>query len=441
MLYRLLKSFPGRALPALFLSLFSFPVLFSCSQDKGRQTPAPAPIEREQVSGDVHPMTDVPLDPASLAAADGNDGFYRAEGLAPEQIDGTAANKALAKALAEKAKKDIEAGAHAQAIVRLQEAAAVSEEAWILSMLADAEYRSGDLRAAAGTLEKIAAEPGSSERLKAIYARLGRESLESGNMDDAAVFFGRASRLDPSDGKLSQALAAAERENSFEAGMDRREGGHFLVKFEGGENAITGHLIGLLLEEAYFKVGSDFGHYPEKRMEALLYSKEAFRDITRSPSWAGAIYDGRIKLPVGGITSKTSALEKVIFHEYTHAVVRELSGGRAPVWLNEGVAQYEEGQSAAPYARALSELASRGSLRLRPLEGSFMNLRAEEAQTAYILSLSATEYIIREFGLFSVRSILERLAEGMALEEAISASLGVSYGELEKDWAASLSGR
>lgn len=236
----------------------------------------------------------------------------------------------------------------------------------------------------------------------------------------------------------SVATAPVEQEDLFEAGMGRREGGHFLVKFEGGENATAGHLIGLLLEEAYLKVGRDLGHYPDRRIEALLYSREAFRDITKSPSWAGAIYDGRIKLPAGGITEKTALLESVIFHEYTHAVVRELSRDRAPVWLNEGVAQYEEGQSTAQYTRALSGLAARGVLRLRPFEGSFMGLRAQEAQAAYVLSLSATEYIVREFGLFSVRSILERLGEGMSVEDAISASLGISYEELEKRWAASL---
>lgn len=236
----------------------------------------------------------------------------------------------------------------------------------------------------------------------------------------------------------SLAPAPISQEDPFEAGMGRREGGHFLVKFEGGENATAGHLIGLLLEEAYLKVGRDLGHYPDDRIEALLYSREAFRDITKSPSWAGAIYDGRIKLPAGGVTEKTSLLESVIFHEYTHAVVRELSKGRAPVWLNEGVAQYEEGQSSAPYANALSGLASKGVLRLRPFEGSFMGLAAREAQAAYILSLSATEYIIREFGLFSVRSIFERLGEGMTADDAISASLGISYEELEKRWAASL---
>lgn len=256
----------------------------------------------------------------------------------------------------------------------------------------------------------------------------------------AGIVLSRDSEIDRTETKFPE-LAATEREDPFEAGMGRREGGRFLVKFEGGENAVAGHLIGLLLEEAYFKIGSDLGHYPEERIEALLYSKEAFRDITRSPSWAGAIYDGRIKIPVGGLTGKTSALEEVIFHEYTHAVVKELSNGKAPVWLNEGLAQYEEGKSTAPYARVLSGLASKGSLRLRPLEGSFMRLGPGEAEAAYVLSLSVIEYIIREFGLSPVRSMLERLGDGMELREAISASLGVSYDELEKDWAASLLAR
>lgn len=263
------------------------------------------------------------------------------------------------------------------------------------------------------------------------------DAASNGEPDRTEIVLSRNSEKDQAETKLSE-FAAIEREDPFEAGMGRREGGHFLVKFDGGENAVAGHLIGLLLEEAYFKIGSDLGHYPEQRIEALLYSKEAFMDITKSPSWAGAIYDGRIKLPVGGVTEKTSMLEEVIFHEYTHAVVRDLSNGRAPVWLNEGLAQYEEGKSAAPYARVLSGMASKGSLRLRPLEGSFMGLGPQEAQIAYVLSLSATGYIIREYGLFQVRSILERLAEGMELQEAISASLGVSYDELEKDWAASV---
>lgn len=225
-----------------------------------------------------------------------------------------------------------------------------------------------------------------------------------------------------------------------EKGMYSKEGSHFTVKFDGGENGVAGHVIAILLEEAYMKVGSDLGFYPTDRIEAVLYAKEQFRDVTRSPAWAGALYDGRIKAPAGGLTEKSSLLERVLFHEYTHALVHRLSHGKAPTWLNEGLAQYEEGQDDSRYADALREFARNGkkTFSLRALEGSFMGLTPSEAQSAYILSHSATRYIIREFGVSAVKRILEALASGHSMDSAISSSIYISYDDLDKNWLASL---
>jgi len=324
------------------------------------------------------------------------------------------------------------------AIGLLQEADTLSDDATIVKNLAAMLTRSGDMERAAEALEAIPNDPEARNHLKRIYRNMGRERYARGDIAGASEFLGKALEIDPSDAELKRELARAEGERSTEESMGTRDGSRFLVKFDGGENAVAGHLIGLLLEEAYIKVGSDLDLRPEGRVEALLYTRERFRDITRSPSWAGAIYDGRIKIPAGGITEKTSELEKVVFHEYTHAVVRDASKGRAPVWLNEGIAQYEEGRSSAEYSRLLSDVAGTGKVRLRALEGSFMGLKSDQAQIAYLLSLSATEYIIREFGLFSVRNILENLGKGMGMDEAISTALGLSYADLERSWLASI---
>lgn len=239
-----------------------------------------------------------------------------------------------------------------------------------------------------------------------------------------------------SNGYVAQRVSS-ERELEGVMGSTSRD--HFTVKYEGGENILTGYLIGLLLEEAYMKVGADLGFYPTDRIEALLYTADTFRDVTRSPSWAGAIYDGRIKLPAGGIHEKTAELEKVIFHEYTHAVVHRLSGGRAPVWLNEGMAQYEEGRSSSEYSELLRKIAEGNRVDLRVFERSFMGLNATGASLAYLISLSATEYIIREYGLTSLRRILDGLKGGMTMDAAVSSALyGISYGDLESGWLKSL---
>jgi tetratricopeptide (TPR) repeat protein len=190
--------------------------------------------------------------------------------------------------------------------------------------LAYARLKQDDLEGAAAALEEIKTDPEAKGLLKSIYSNLGDQHYRSGELDEAIGYFERSLAIDPGDKGIKQALRRLRGENEVEARFRTREGSHFVVRFEGGVNSVTGNVIAILLEEAYFKVG------------AVLYSMEEFRDTTRSPSWVGALYDGRIKIPAGGITERTDVLEKVIFHEYTHAVVHRLSGGKAPVWLNEG---------------------------------------------------------------------------------------------------------
>ncbi len=216
-------------------------------------------------------------------------------------------------------------------------------------------------------------------------------------------------------------------------------GGHFNVVFFGPENSTAAHLISLVLEEAYRKVGADLLFWPGGRLGAVLYPRKQFFDITRSPSWVGAIYDGKIKMPAGGVTERTRELERVIFHEYTHALVYRLSAGRAPTWLNEGLAQYEEGRARPGFAARAAALVREGGMPLRSLEGSFLALAPEEAAKAYDLSFSVTSYIINEFGLSAPRKILTDLAAGMGLDEALKGTIYLSTDELERAWRASVS--
>lgn len=349
-------------------------------------------------------------------------------------------NAALAEALSRRALRELPVDP-ARSRSLMLEAVSLSRRPEYQQNLAGIQVKLNDLEGAASTLESIKGEPEVKGRLKSIYTRLGQKRYSDGDVSGAAEYFAKALELDPGDRRISESLREIRGEAELEQKMGSREGSHFTVRFDGGENAVAGHLIGLLLEEAYIKVGGDLGLYPDDRIEALLYSRERFRDITRSPAWAGALFDGRIKIPAGGVTGKTRELEAVIFHEYTHAVVHRLSRGRAPVWLNEGLAQYEEGKDTLEYARVLKELAATGRLKLRSFEGPFVGMRAEEAQVAYLVSLSATEYIIREFGAFSARRVLEGLGQGMELESAVKNALYLSYDELERSWLNALQRR
>ena len=59
-------------------------------------------------------------------------------------------------------------------------------------------------------------------------------------------------------------------------------------------------------------------------MTAILYTRQQFRDITKSPSWAAAAYDGRIRIPVLGALKDPAELDRVVTHEFVHAVIHQM---------------------------------------------------------------------------------------------------------------------
>ncbi len=213
-------------------------------------------------------------------------------------------------------------------------------------------------------------------------------------------------------------------------------GGHFRVVYFGAENSLAGHLISLVLEEAYIKIGADLLYWPSEKIGAVLYPEKEFFDITRSPAWVGGIYDGKIKLPAGGVVERTGELERVLFHEYTHAIVYRLSAGRAPAWLNEGLAQYEEGARRVGFEMGVKAFVREGGMPLSSIERSFITMTSGKAAKAYALSLSVTGYIINEFGFASLKRILTALGDGHDLDSALRASIFLSYDALEDSWRA-----
>ena len=45
--------------------------------------------------------------------------------------------------------------------------------------------------------------------------------------------------------------------------------------------------------------------YPNSNIDISVYSSSEFSDIHKAPNWAGAIYDGKIRLPLSKSSSKT----------------------------------------------------------------------------------------------------------------------------------------
>lgn len=265
-------------------------------------------------------------------------------------------------------------------------------------------------------------------------AMLGFVQFASDHTPDAIRSWKESLKLRP-DATVRQYLARAERESSAESNFLQNESSHFNLHFEGKETSEAfRHDLLATLESAYDDLVRDLGYSPRNNIAVTLYTQQTFFDVTRAPAWTGALNDGKLRIPISGITSMTSELARILKHELTHSFVSQMSAGRCPTWLNEGIAQVEEGRSSASYGRPLAQLfASGNEIPYNVLEGSFMSFSTAEAAAAYAESLATAEYIRDSYGVSEIPRILERLSQGSSTESALRATIHSDYRQLHDE--------
>ena len=270
-------------------------------------------------------------------------------------------------------------------------------------------------------------------------AMLGFVEFASDHTPDAIRSWRRSLALRP-DAMVSQYLARAERESSAESEFSQRETSHFNLHFEGKETSenFRRDLLATL-ESEYEDLVRDLGYSPRDSVSVTLYTRQAFFDVTRAPSWSGAINDGKLRIPISGVGSITPELARVLKHELTHSFVSQMSSHRCPTWLNEGIAQVEEGKSSAASGHLLAQLFAAGnSIPFNLLEGSFISFSAPEAALAYAESLAGAEYIRDVHGMIEITRILERLSQGSSIEAALRATIHSDYRQLQEEMTRAL---
>lgn len=270
-------------------------------------------------------------------------------------------------------------------------------------------------------------------------AMLGFVQFASDHTPDAIRSWKKSLALRP-DATVSQYLARAERESSAESDFSQRESSHFNLHFEGKDtsDSFRRDLLATLDSE-YDDLVRDLGYSPHNNIAVTLYTQQAFFDVTRAPSWTGALNDGKLRIPISGVQSVTPELARILKHELTHSFVAQMSGNRCPTWLNEGIAQIEEGKSTSSSGHQLAHLFVTGNeIPFNALEGSFMSLPAPEANVAYAESLAAAEYIRDAYGIGEISRILEILSHGGSAEAALRSTVHSDYRQLRDEMTRTL---
>ena len=276
-------------------------------------------------------------------------------------------------------------------------------------MAASLERRDSDARDA---FERaLAFDP----KLTEARALLGQIQYRMGEPELAVRTYETLVAMAPDDRDAKATLARWRREAELHDRMQQAIGSHFTVSFEGPAEAGLAAEALERLDRAYWRISQLLGSYPAAPIAVVLYTSEQFRDITRAPSWAAGAYDGVIRIPMRGALDERDELDRVLSHEFTHALIRTLAARGVPTWLNEGLATALE---TGNLDWAERQTQGRPRVPLRALASGFGRFSGAQAQLAYATSALAARRLLDEAGGFAVANLLRDLGEGVEFETA-----------------------
>ena len=266
-------------------------------------------------------------------------------------------------------------------------------------------------------------------KLTRARAQLAQVVKRQGDLTEAIRLYELVAADVPDDAGVRDTLDRWKREKALHERMRLEVGDHFTVSFEGPEDAAMAAQALESLNRAFWRICDVFGTFPTRSIPVVLYSREQFSDITRSPKWAAAAFDGIIRVPMRGAGEKGEDLDRVLSHEFSHALIRSLATRGLPTWLNEGLASVLESDDLSWATKTMARLSKAPSLKM--LSGPFGKLSGRDAQIAYAASAVAAKRLLDEAGGPAITSLLRDLGDGVEFEAAFLHRMQRSLADFE----------
>lgn len=270
---------------------------------------------------------------------------------------------------------------------------------------------------------------------------LGDIAYFNQNLDDALRHYQTSYRIRVRK-ELQEKILKVQKEKKLEGGLASYAEEHFLIKYGGEEKGLEGFELREFLRNSYREVGQDLGYFFKHKVVVLLYDEQEFRQLTGVPHWSSGLYDGKIRLPAYQQGFSQKEIQKIMRHELTHAFVSEVSKGRAPAWLNEGLAEYEEAKILPVDMRVFDAAVKTRTLFPLPIlfnQKELLKVKDPlEVALFYVESYKLVSYLVERYGLFQIKKMLQLFSQGRDTVEVVQEVLKISPLELEREWRASL---
>lgn len=154
-----------------------------------------------------------------------------------------------------------------------------------------------------------------------------------------------------------------------------------------------------------------------------------------TPSWVQGDTGRVIRLVMEqNEISSFEKLQLIVTHECVHLAVRNFTDGKAPAWLDEGLAVYFSQNLPDEYKNTLENAFKNGAqLPLEMLNDPFSRLDRTMKSLAYSQSYSLVNHLVQKHGWNVIKELLASSARGESINAALR-TWGLNLYLLEKEW-------
>jgi hypothetical protein len=224
------------------------------------------------------------------------------------------------------------------------------------------------------------------------------------------------------------------------------EGGGMALFWYTGGDSFARELMDTC-EEGLTGLSQDIGAYPERPIKIYIYAsgEDLQGAMIYSQEWTGGVAFTDFSIIVISISPSQLAWGKrALVHELTHLVVHQATFspfGQLPVWLDEGLATYSEGELDSDLRFSLNKAISEDTLiSVRSLCSPF-SAYTDKARLSYAQSYSLVEYLMDNYGQDEMLDLLTILKQGSTYDEALTEVYGFDIDGLDARWRATLTSR
>jgi hypothetical protein len=265
-----------------------------------------------------------------------------------------------------------------------------------------------------------------------LLLQLAEMQERQGRTREAVETLRRLTARHPTHASGKALLATLEKEQKVEGQYWSQETRHFLVRFEGAAALDVGRSVADNLEEAYDHVGRALGHQPTGRLQVSIYTEEVLGQVHRIPAhFVRGLFAPdirRIRLNLSQSIAYSNDLSHLVRHEYTHAVIHDITKGAAPIWVHEGLAQVMEGRP----RYGLEITVPREHVTLQGIERLGRTGDPVAFTAGYILMHVAMEHVVDRAGISGVANFLKQLGQGQPIDQALKEATGLTLDDVEQ---------